>query len=217
MAVGLLAMLLTVPAAGLVALPPRAVGLGTYVIVQPTAVPPVVEVVTPLASPLGVRAFYGYDGSANPPFDLMRPRTSQLFLYLGADGLSLVMIHGAHNGRSGHANLTITGLPSPPTWIVEDDPTVLYRTDFYNVTEVRTPAGSIYNATAGWYWVDCCTDGGALRGGFGSAAFAAKVEATFGPYAGNTIQAWHFLSGDRQDPDRIALNMTQPLFILGAP
>jgi hypothetical protein len=129
--------------------------------------------ITPLdGGATSVEDFYSYANpcaaSANTALGLEISETSQLFLYSGPSGLSLVVIHdrpeaclGEVPATGGQVNFTYSGLPAAAAKVVGDDPS----------------EGNIPNA--GWQWWPCCTDGNAVRGGLDDCAFDITIEPEF--------------------------------------
>lgn len=78
---------------------------------------------------MSAEAFYDYrvlDPIANyssfGTTDIQADQTSQLFVYQGSDGLSLVFLHDKINELGGFvATADVSGLPSEGQWTVEDD------------------------------------------------------------------------------------------------
>lgn len=169
----------------------------------------------------GVEEFYGYttdagEGrpwSANTPVDLASSDTSQLFLYEGPEGLSLVVLHDApeHGDAEsgGAATLTFRGLPESGEWAVRDDPASASA----EVWDDRTrDAWSVH-----WAWKGDYTDGGAFRGLGGNVpveiAPAWGQDAELDPLSPGSIESWVVVSGDPADPDRFELALDRPVTI----
>lgn len=145
--------------------------------------------------------FYGWDmtSSSTDQIDLTLDRTSQLFLYEDDTGeISVVAIHGRVATHAGTANFQLSGVPAGAAWVVMDDGVAF---DSYSLSP---PTGS-----AVWAWDPCCTDGGALEGGF-NGAFVLTIDPDF-----TNISDWDFLSGPSAlSPTRIAIpSLTDPLTI----
>lgn len=175
---------------------------GVFAVVQ-LGEDPVVATVEPLSTGETVESFYNYNGvrnSADPPVDILRSNVSNLFLFDGPDGLSMVIVHDRHyDGDGGTATFNFTGLPEEGAWVVQDDPD--------HPPDTFSTDGAFWEFNGRW------TDGGAYRG-LGDVP-AVTVEATFGTAYGGTIDSWQFLSGDPADPDRIELSPGQPVTIVG--
>jgi len=154
--------------------------------------------VEPLDGDEPVEAFYDWgkevrSWSSEGTRDLQRSESSQLFLYRGPEGLSLVVLHDRADDETpgGAASFTIRGVPDGATWAVKDDlydaptnvdtweinGTVLDANetadgDIEAVPEMPAPVDDSGNATAvsgrtdeiDWWWTTGRTDGGALRG-----------------------------------------------------
>lgn len=178
---------------------------GVFVVVQDTT-PPVVGVIEPLSTGESIEDFYSFNdpdsNSANTPGDIIRSDVSNLFLFEGPGGLSLVMIHDEPgDGTGGEAHVAFEGLPEDGGWVVRDDPGYGGHTDTYAIDH------------ADWGWAGCCTDGGAYQGLSGLTMVT--VNATFLTGWGGGIDTWHALSGDVEDPDRIELDPEEPVHIIG--
>lgn len=103
------------------------------------------------------------DSSANT--GLEESNVSQLFFYEGPDGPSFVTIHDEPDTRTGgDAKLDFDTLPNAGSWVVEDDSS--------------HASNSFGRERATWSWGDCCTDGGAYRGGFED-GYTSTIDATF--------------------------------------
>lgn len=157
--------------------------------------------VTPLSTGETVVDYYGDGHGAGEPTHLIeRDETSNLLLFDGPDGLSIVVTHddttGGGDGTGGAADFTFEGLPSDGSWVFEDDPS-----DFTDAPNVVT-----------WEWLACCSDGGAFRGGLEDG-----FEVTVTPDFIRGVDRWFFLSGDAADPDRIPLAMDQSATIRSGP
>lgn len=214
-------------------------GTGEYVVEQGGDCAPV----TPLSGDVPVEEFYDYqlvagefDGENGASDDggpyfgspgtrsLQRADTSQLFLYRGPEGLSLVVLHGslAESDRGGgSATFTISGLPEDGSWVVKDD--------YYLDPETGEPAPSNYDRwrtngsphAIAWTWGSDLTDGGAFRdldgalGGDGvtvDPAFGDAAERLSYNYEGR-VTDWQVLSGSVDSPDRLSLATDEPVTI----
>jgi hypothetical protein len=165
--------------------------------------------VTPLGDgSQSVEEFYNYEvlnDTANysslGTTDIQEDQTSQLFVYRGSDGLSLVFLHdeiGEPYGFVGTAD--ISGLPADGEWAVEDD-NYTNRDDTFNYT--ATGAHIEWNSNGGR------TDGAAFRG-LGSANYSTitadikfndaveryPFEEWSGSPSDNEIERWIVRSGD---------------------
>ncbi len=152
--------------------------------------------VAPLAGSQSVVDFYDYGTvPASSNTGVETSDTSVLFLYSGPDGLSLVTIHDqAGDGSGGQATMTFGNLPGSASWVVRDDP----------------------GEAPSWVWLDCCTDGGALNGGFFdhfAGGACVTVEASFA----SGIDAWHFLSEEEPSTAAYPLDMAAPIEICARP
>lgn len=123
-------------------------------------------------TPLGdgsrsVEAFYDYRSPATEPTgqyssygtrDIQMNQVSQLFVYHGSDGLSLVFLHDEFSDTDGGGAVItadISGLPESGDWVVEDD-TYNERDDVF-----RHSTGSSHIE---WLTNGYRTDGAAFRG-----------------------------------------------------
>ena len=82
---------------------------------------------------------------------------SNLYIYDGADGTSLVMVHDARGDAPGGSTVTfdLSGLPSDGEWVVQDDNYPL-KDDEWSLQNGQ--------ATIDWLWGNGRTDGGAFLG-----------------------------------------------------
>ena len=159
--------------------------------------------VTPLVGTEDIDSFYSYDNPVNASSDtgLEMKNTSILFLYEDGMGTtSLVMIHDKPgDGTGGSATFTFSDQPAGALFVVKDGE---------QASEGKLPVSI-------WQWNGCCTDGGALSGGF-SEAFDMSIAPIF-PSSGGTpsgkIQTWLFLTGDLNSPTFIDLSKTKTLRI----
>ncbi|WP_226010799.1 PKD domain-containing protein [Halomicrobium salinisoli] len=111
-----------------------------------------------------VEEFYDYRSGTGTKFasygttHLQRSQTSQLFVYDGSQGLSLVIVHDELNDGDGGGTTTFDmyGLPSDGEWAVRDD---YYGED---TDDDWVLEGS--EAHVDWKWAPNRTDGGAYRG-----------------------------------------------------
>jgi hypothetical protein len=125
-----------------------------------------------------VESFYDYrippngDFVSYGTFDLQRNEVSQLFVYNGSDGLSLVFLHDRLGERSsfggGVITADITGLPTEGQWVIMDDKYAaidLYITDsqLFEVQEdvFENERGATHIE---WVWKDNRSDGAVFRG-----------------------------------------------------
>ncbi|MEA5408741.1 hypothetical protein VB773_14995 [Haloarculaceae archaeon H-GB2-1] len=124
------------------------------------------------ATPLGdgsksVSDFYDYRSGNGTEFSsygttqLQRDQVSQLFLYRGTSGTSLVFLHDElqssenETRTAGAITMQFSGLPADGSWVVEDD-TYPNRDDNFN------HSGS--TSKIDWMWAPGRTDGAAFRG-----------------------------------------------------
>ncbi|WP_435076582.1 cell surface glycoprotein related protein [Halococcus sp. AFM35] len=165
--------------------------------------------VTPLGDgSQSVEAFYNYEvlnDTANysslGTTGIQEDQTSQLFVYRGSEGLSLVFLHDEINQPGGFvATGDISGLPADGEWAVEDD-NYTNRDDTFEYTE--TGAHIEWNSNGGR------TDGAAFRGlessnyrtitanlKFNDAVERYPFEEWSGSPSDNEIERWIVRSGD---------------------
>ncbi|WP_135820217.1 CARDB domain-containing protein [Halostella litorea] len=152
---------------------------------------------TGLYSSQGTRELQSYD-------------ESQLLLYDGSEGGSVVFIHGAAGSETGGSVATVrmSGLPSGGEWAVRDD-------NYTNRMDNFTHEGS--TARADWWWERNRTDGGAFRGLERGAYGEITIEPAFNrdaPYAtldtSATIDDWLLRSADGRT---VRLAMDRPVTI----
>lgn len=190
----------------------------TYVLEQGDRCIPVVA----LSGDESVESFYDYRTPFSAPSaptyssygttHLQRPETSVLFLYEGPDGLSLVVLHDKLNdGTNGGAASFEFGNLTGGAWVVGDD-----------IYDAPTNYDSFEQTDDGWHvdwtWTNGRSDGGV----YGSLSddfevtvapqFNEEAELYGDPYEGE-ITDWQVLTGDRNDPDRISLDMDEPITI----
>jgi len=122
--------------------------------------------------------------------ELQRTSESQIFVYNGSEGTSLVFIHdrlGDERG-GGQINATMTGLPADGEWAVEDD-------DYPRRNDSFVRDGD--RSDVEWYWRENRTDGGAFRG---LDADGITVEAEFS----DEVRGW---TARDADGDHVTLSM----------
>ncbi|MFC7200661.1 lamin tail domain-containing protein [Halospeciosus flavus] len=152
-----------------------------------------------------VEAFYNYQsssGTANPPVDIVKePAASQMFIYEGPVGSSLVFLHGSSQAESGGtAFFKLSGLSrSKGEWAVRDD-TMGFDDDFE-----KWEGG---NAKVKWEWSAGHTDGGAFWG-VGDSSSTIKVT----PKTLRGVDAWRFLSGEPSNTRGFELADQKPVSI----
>ena len=162
----------------------------------------------------------GSDGgsySSEGTVDLQLDDTSILFVYDGPDGLSLVVVHGHVDGEDdagGAVTFTFAGLPADGEWVVRDD---YYREDGELRSDDRWAVEEDPHVVD-WLYQPGRTDGGAFRG-LGE-EFAVAIDPAFNDAAAHAdeddvgpIEHWEVLGGDRESPERLALDLEQPVAI----
>ena len=118
-----------------------------------------------------VQEFYSYRNPVSEPTgwysaygelaDLLREDTSQVLLYNGSNGLSLVFVNdgvSTVNGSGGTATIDVTGLPADGNWSVQDD-------DYPGQDDVFDVGGS--SAHVEWVWNEGNRSDGAAFVGLG--------------------------------------------------
>lgn len=167
--------------------------------------------VTALSTGETVDEFYNYiSPHSHTTTDVERSDVSNLFLFEGPNGTSLVTIHDKANDGHTHGSDTgggavtfdMTGLPTGSgQWVVRDDGEI-----------------SATDTTPDWSWATQHTDGGAWRGGL-DGDFTITIDPAFNdaaerdPLNPGTIDEWDVLSGDADDPDRTSLDLEAPVTI----
>ncbi len=179
--------------------------------------------VTPLGDgSQSVEAFYNYEvlnDTANysslGTTGIQEDQTSQLFVYRGSEGLSLVFLHDQINQPGGFVGTAdISGLPADGEWAVEDD-NYTDRDDTFDYTE--TGAHIEWNSNGGR------TDGAAFRGlgssdystitadvRFNDAVERYPFEEWSGSPSDNEIERWIVRSGNG---DTTELDINTPVEI----
>lgn len=159
--------------------------------------------VEPLSTGESIKDFYTYyDAESHTNTGIERSDVSELFLWKGPNGLSLVMIHDRRDDGSGGAVTFEFPVFPAGSWIVKDDPGDKY-----------------HQSKADWSWADRHTDGGAYNLKNGSDFNLIRIEPLFNekasrePLTPGRIKEWQFLSGNAKDPKRITLNMEKKLVI----
>ena len=174
-----------------------------------------------------VRDFYDYRGTANDgdvnssvgTRDLQSSQTSQLLLYEGSGGVSLVALHDERGDESGGGvvSFNVTGQPADAEWVVQDDPE--------DTRDTYAEAGGDLHVD--WFRAANRTDGGALRGLKSDEFDGLGIQATFGSdahhdhpdgsYDGGGIENWNVLSDDGSaDGAATALNTSENVSVVDA-
>lgn len=182
--------------------------------------------VTPLGDgSQSVEAFYDYRSpvmnqmglySSYGTTEIQQSQVSQVFVYRGSEGLSLVFLHDKFGDETGGfvATADISGLPSKGEWVVEDD-TYNTRNDVFRYSD-----GS---AHIEWGSNGNRTDGAAFRGLRSSNYSTITVDMKFNegasqyPYGEwdsppeqNQIERWVVRSGTGETTE---LDMSEPIQI----
>lgn len=169
--------------------------------------------VTPLSTGGTVEEFYGYVAPhAHTTTDLERSDVSQLFLFDGPDGTSVVFLHDKPTGNpAGHDH--VHGADTGGGAVSLDFTGLI-------VGEFETPVSDEPFEFGDWAWSEEHTDGGAFR--FGG-SFTLRIDPAFNeaadrdPLSPGSIDEWQLLSGDATDPDRIQLDLDRPVTIGSGP
>lgn len=161
---------------------------------------------TPYTSPDNPKGWYqAYGAGANR---LERANTSQVFLYRGTNGLSLVFLHDGRSnsdGSGGTVTANIAGLPESGNWTVQDD-------HYHQQDDVWAVAPGRSKAHVEWVWnFGNRSDGGAFTGlgnadwqritiemAFNERSALYPFEAWTGPPESNHVDRWIARSGTRR-------------------
>ncbi|WP_137287825.1 PKD domain-containing protein [Halorussus salinisoli] len=160
----------------------------------------------------GPGTLYGSYGDGSQ--SIQENQVSHVFVYDGADGLSLVMLHDDLNeSDGGAASFHVSGLPEDREWVVEDDD---YPDRDDNFVHGET------ESTVHWMWSDGRTDGAAVRGLDGEFE-AVTIDAEWGedswayrnrtnpwPFATDDIDDWQLQSGDGTE---FSLDKSEPITV----
>jgi hypothetical protein len=124
---------------------------------------------------------------------LQANQVSNVFVYHGADGYSLVMLHDEVGNAPHGSTVTfeLTGLPTDREWVVEDDAYV-GRDDEFDHRET--------SSTITWKWAPNRTDGAAVRGLGGDDYDAVTIDPAFNE-AADAWGEWHYSGGDHRVHD----------------
>lgn len=158
---------------------PAGTAAGTFAVTQDETC----YTVTPLGDgSQTVEEFYGYrdiesNYSSPGTTALQDNQVSNLFVYNGSQGYSLVLVHDefAESPYGGTLTMTFTGLPLEGDWAVEDD-------DYENRNDNFDHFGT--RSEIDWKWVDGRTDGGAFRG------LPTGMNITIDPAFNEDAEAW---------------------------
>ena len=158
--------------------------------------------IVPLTGPGSAVDFYNLkDYHANT--GLEEPNTAVLFLYRNATtgALSLFVLLSSPAGGAGNVTFSLAGIPAGAKFEVQDDGSIDYREQW----DLTPPTGKVH-----WEWDAGGADGMAL-GPLGD-----QFSVTIKPLFNSGITAVKFLSGDRAAPQKIDLNMTDPIVVAGS-
>ncbi|MFB6083260.1 MAG: hypothetical protein ABEJ94_03325, partial [Halorientalis sp.] len=149
-----------------------------------------------------ISEFYGYaEAEINSIQPIAQSDTSQLMLWSGPNGVSLVVLNDKpQDGSGGAVTLEFSGLPADGSWVVEDDPG-----DHYS------------RQRADWAWTYDNTDGGAYRGGLRNETITItphfNEEAAKEPLTPGQISSWVLAWGEAKSPRRQPLDVDEPVTI----
>ena len=163
-----------------------------------------------------VETFYDYRNSTGSEYsshgtqDIQASQVSQVFLYYGAEGTSLVFLHDELNDgvEGGVVTFDISGLPAGE-WAIEDD-------NYPDRDDVFDHDGSTSHIE--WVWAPDRTDGAAFRG-LRDASFEIRVDPSFNDessrsstwsYGDDEIDSWVLRDESGQT---YTLNMTRSLTV----
>jgi hypothetical protein len=105
-----------------------------------------------------VESFYGYETrSSRETTDFQDNQVSNLFVFHGTEGYSLVVLHDEYGDApgGGTATMEFVGLPESGEWVIEDD-NHEDRDDVFLHRDTRSKID--------WKWIENRTDGAAFRG-----------------------------------------------------
>jgi len=144
-----------------------------------------------------VSAYYDYRNgsegawSSHGRTDRQAPQVSQLSVYRGSEGDSLVFLHDALNDddRGGAISMTISGLPDIASWEVQDDD--------YDDREDRFQHDG-YRSQIDWMWATGRTDGGAVRGVAASDYDEIMIDPAFSEDSYGASEGWEYADDDLQ-------------------
>ena len=158
--------------------------------------------------PVGMYSSYGTE-------EFQVTQSSQLFLYHGPDGTSLVIIHDrlGDGVGGGSISFTITGLPQDGAWVVEDD-NYPGADDRFNHYDERSEID--------WMWQPNRTDGAVFRGldsenydavtidpAFATESWGYQERDTPWEWGDTDIQAWQVRTPDGTAGGTVARDLTQ--------
>lgn len=154
--------------------------------------------IQPLRTGETIEEFYSYRSDGHPHShmgtNIDKSDSSELFLWDGPNGLSLVTQHDRrYDTGGGDVTFVFSGLPDDGEWVVRDD----------------DPGNDVYtsNTEVEWHWGSDHTDGAAYR------SLDGEFEVTIEPSFISGINQWRLLSGDPASPDVEQLDMDTPVTI----
>ncbi|MBX0294042.1 PKD domain-containing protein [Haloarcula nitratireducens] len=137
-----------------------------------------------------VSTYYDYRGGNDSDYsshgtdDLQVSGVSQLYVYRGESGDSLVFLHDSRNDDTGGGavSMDITGIPTQAGWAVEDD-NYDGQDDSFEHTDTTSEID--------WQWQPARNDGGALRGiAHLSGSDGIEISASFGTNSDSPDSDW---------------------------
>jgi hypothetical protein len=169
--------------------------------------------VTPLADAKSAIEYYDYSPFYGSPAFGPEANTGFFWLYedTNTGNISLGMIFNEYQPElgkvpGGAVRLTLAGsILEDLSFDFKDDPDPL-DTKHFDVT------GDVW--TLNWAWFAMYTDGGVIGG---LDAFSPSDEITIALNSSRGINDWYFLTGDPVNPNRILLDMSNPLVLYDPP
>ncbi len=158
--------------------------------------------IVPLSGPGDAASFYNLTNNQSNT-GLEEANTAILFLYRNTStgAISLFVLLSGANGTAGTVTFSLSGVPAGASFEVQDDGPV----DFRETWELTPPTG-----TVSWAWDEGKSDGMVL-GPLGD-----QFSLTIYPQFTSGITAVKFLSGNRSAPQKIDLDLTDPIIISGS-
>ncbi|WP_136717247.1 PKD domain-containing protein [Halorientalis salina] len=144
-----------------------------------------------------IEDYYNYstaaDFSSAGTTALQDNQVSNLFVYHGSEGYSLVFLHDEYADDAAHGStltMEFSGLPADGEWAVRDDYYTIdnqTQDDDYTIEETYTKID--------WKWTDDRTDGGAFRGLTASEEVSITIDPAFNEAADHWGD-WYSAGGD---------------------
>lgn len=158
--------------------------------------------IQPLVGTDPADAYYGYDAaSSSTTCPLAEPDVTVLFLYQDSTGQWYLFITNSAAGGTlgGSCQFSLSGIPAGADFIVQDDPANMDPADVYDVAGGRVS----------WTWAAGRGDGGVLG------PLPSDFAITLTPGIVTGIGSIVFKYGDINSPQRLELNMTDPIVVKG--